>query len=51
MAAGALVAAGLLLVVIGIFVAGSVVLIGMGIVSLIAAGILERTARGRGGGR
>lgn len=45
MAVAALVLVGLLLVGIGIFVAGSVLLIAIGVVSLIAAGLLERTAR------
>lgn len=45
MAAAALVLVGLLLVVIGIFAAGSLELITLGVVALIAAGVLEVMAR------
>ncbi len=47
MAAAALVIVGILLVVLGIFAAGSFPLIVLGVVALIAAGVLEAMARRR----
>jgi hypothetical protein len=45
MAAAALVIVGILLVVIGLFVSGEMLIVGLGVVALIAAGILEVLAR------
>jgi membrane-bound ClpP family serine protease len=45
MAAAALVIVGILLVVIGLFVSGEMLIVGLGVVALIAGGILEVLAR------
>jgi len=41
MAAAALVILGILLVVLGLFAAGNIILVGMGLLALVAAGILQ----------
>jgi hypothetical protein len=47
MPVAALVIVGILLVVLGLFAGGSLPLIGLGVVCLIAAGVLEGMARRR----
>jgi len=48
MAAAALVVMGIVLVILGIFANGSIPLIGLGIISLIAAGIMQTVGARRG---